>query len=93
MKKKKVYEIYDIAESYPFERCTLSTGTLKDVHSAFCEWLDEHISYDYESPEEFYEDYPEVERFVKKPEDWVKHYGANDEEIYMDWKINLLCEV
>lgn len=91
--KITIYEIYDVEESYPFEKCSLSIGTLKEVVDDFKSWLDEHLqNNDFEDEEEFFNDYSEVKLFIDNPKEWVNVNGDSDSEIYMGWKLNFIYQ-
>lgn len=95
MKKKiAIYEIYDVEESYPFERCSLSKGTLKEVVDDFKDWLDEHLENNdlYEDEEEFFNDYPKVKLFIDNTKEWIDVNGDCNSEIYMGWNLNLIYQ-
>jgi len=88
----KVYQIWEVEESYPYERYTLATGTLKQCSEAFADWLYQHNEdLDEEDQAEWNEDHESVLLFCNNPEEWVKKYG--DDEIYSDWNLEYLCEV
>jgi hypothetical protein len=89
---KKVFEIYDIEESYPYQKCRLVAGTLEKCRNEFSNWLIDHKE-QYDSEEEFYEEYPNVKLFEDNPQEWVDKFGSDNADLYMDWKLDLICEV